>query len=97
MTKIVVKQKGFYPNEYMRDFEKCKEQFPSKKKFYNSSTGEKISDKEYEHGLKVWNKCGMKTMKDYHNLHLKYDALLLADVFPSHCLSAPALTWDASS
>ena len=51
----------------------------------------------------------MKTMKDYHNLYLKCDVLLLADVFekprnnsiknyvlcPSHYLSAPALSWDA--
>ena len=47
-------------------------------------------------------------MKDYHNLHLKCDVLLLADVFenfrdnsietyglsPSHYLSTPALSWD---
>ena len=51
----------------------------------------------------------MKTMKDYHDLCLKFDVLLLADVFkkfrndslnnyklcPSHYLSAPALSWDA--
>ena len=51
----------------------------------------------------------MKPIKDYHDLHLKCDVLLLADVFekfrknsiknyglcPSHYLSAPALSWDA--
>ena len=51
----------------------------------------------------------MKTRKDYHDLYLKCDALLLADVFekfrnnslknyrlcPSHYLSALALSWDA--
>ena len=50
----------------------------------------------------------MKTMKDYHNLYLKCDILLLADVSgkfrnnglknyglsPSHYLSAPALSCD---
>ena len=41
----------------------------------------KESDKEYEHGLKVWNKFEMKTMKDYHDLYLKCDVLSLADVF----------------
>ena len=29
----------------------------------------------------VWSKFGMRTMKDYHDLYLKCDALLLADVF----------------
>ena len=31
---------------------------------------EKISDKEYEHILKVWDKFEMKTMRDFHNLYL---------------------------
>ena len=35
----LVKQKGFYPYEYMSDFGKFKEQLPSKEKFYNSLTG----------------------------------------------------------
>ena len=38
------------------------------------------SDKEYEHALNIWTKIEMKTMKDYHDLYLKCDALLLADV-----------------
>ena len=72
-------------------------------------TGNKVSDKEYEHVLKVWNKFEIKTMKDYHDLYLKYDVLLLADVFekfrnnslknyglcPSNYLSGPALSWNA--
>ena len=44
-------------------------------------TGKKISGEKYEHVLNVWNKFKMKTMKDYHNLYLKYEVLLLADVF----------------
>ena len=56
----LVKQKGFYPYEYMKKF---KEQLPSKEKFYSSLTGKKIIDKEHEHILKVWNKFEIKTMK----------------------------------
>ena len=41
----------------------------------------KVSDKEYEHFLKVWNKFEMKTMKDYHDLYLTCDVLLLEDFF----------------
>ena len=65
----------------MRDFEKFNKELPSKEKFYSSLTGKKISSKEYEQVLKVWNKFGMKTMKDYHDLYLKCEVLLLADVF----------------
>ena len=49
--------------------------------FYSSLTGNKISNKEYEHALKIWERFEMKTMKDYHDLHLKCDVLLLADIF----------------
>ena len=72
-------------------------------------TNRKISDKEYEHVLKIWNKFEMKTMKDCHNLYLKCDVLLLADIFekfrnnglnncrlfPIHYKSTPGLGWDA--
>ena len=105
----LLKLKGFYPYEHMSNFEKFKEQLPSKENFYSLLTGKEISDKEYEHVLKVWNKFEMKTTKDYHDLYLKCDVLVLADVFekfrnnslknyglcPSHYLSAPALSWDA--
>ena len=61
----------------MRDFEKFKEELTREEKFYSSLTDRKLSDKEYDHVLKVWNKFEMKTMKDYHNLYLKCDVLLL--------------------
>ena len=46
-------------------FEKFKEKLSSKEKFYSSLTGRKITDKEYEHILNVWNKFEIKTMKFY--------------------------------
>ena len=59
----LVKRKGFYPYEYMTDeymtyeymtdFKKFKEQLPSKEKFYISLTGKIISNKEYDHALKI--------------------------------------------
>ena len=52
-----------------------------KEKFYSFYMGKKITDKEQENVLNVWNKFGMKTMKYYHDLYLKYEVLLLADVF----------------
>ena len=41
----LVKQKGFYPYEYMSDFEKFKEQLPRKGKFYSSLTDKKLVTK----------------------------------------------------
>ena len=38
----LLKQKGFYPYEYMNDFEKSKEELPSKEKLYSSLTGKKL-------------------------------------------------------
>ena len=106
----IVQQKVFYPYDYMSIFEKFQEKLSSKEKFCSLLTSAKISDKYYEHVLKVWNKFEMKTMKDYHDLYLKFHILLLADVFekfrnsilkkyglcPSHYFRAPTLSWDAT-
>ena len=92
--------------EYMTDFERFKEKLPSKEKIYSSLTCKKISDKEYNHVANVWNKFEMERMKEYHDLRLKCDVLLLTDVFekfrnnslktyglyPNHYLSEPGLS-----
>ena len=77
----LVHQKGFYPYKYMSDFEKFKEELPCKERFYSLLTDRKIIGKECEHALNVSKKFEMKTMKDYHDLYLKCDVLLLANVF----------------
>ena len=93
----------------MSDFQKFKEQFSSKEKFHSSLMGQNISDKGYEHVFKVWVALEIKPLKDYHDLYLKSDVSLLADVFQkfrngrlkkfrlcqSHYLSAAALRWNA--
>ena len=53
----------------MSDFEKFKEELPSKVKFYSLLTDKKISGKESEDVINIWNKFEMKTMKDYHDLY----------------------------
>ena len=62
-----VNENGFYPYEYMSEFEKFKEELSSKEKFYSPLTDKKISDQEYEHVLNVWNKIEIKTIKSYHD------------------------------
>ena len=42
----------------------CEERLPSKEISYSSLTGKKISDKEYEHVLKLWKKFEMKNKND---------------------------------
>ena len=65
----------------MSDFEEFNKELPSKERFYSSLTNRKITDKTYEHVLNVWNKFEIKTMKDYHDLYLRCNALLFANVF----------------
>ena len=105
----LVKQKGFYPYEYIRSFEKFKEHLHSTEKFNSLLTLKKFNDKKYQHPLKAWYRFQMKTIKNYHSLYLKCDVSFLAGVFekfiknilwnyglcPSHYLSAPALSWSA--
>ena len=76
----LIKKKGIYPYEYLSGFEKFKKELSSKEKFYSSFTDRNIGDKEYVHVLKMWNRVDMKTIKDYHELYLKCDVSLLADV-----------------
>ena len=57
------------------------QQLLPKEEFYSILTDEGISDAQYRHAQKVWNTFDMRTMGEYHDLYLKSDILLLADVF----------------
>ncbi|XP_072047131.1 uncharacterized protein [Amphiura filiformis] len=103
-------RKGVYPYDHVNSLEKLQEtSLPPKDTFYSKLNEEHISDEDYEHAQKVWDTFGMKTMREYHDLYLKSDVLLLADVFESFrkvCLTnyqldpcwyytAPGLSYDA--
>ena len=74
----LVNQIRFYPYEHIWNLEKFNETLSSKNEFYSSLSGERISNIVYRHVLKVWNKFEIKTMKDYHHLHLKYDSFIVS-------------------
>ena len=77
-----MKKKGVYPYYYMDSFQKFgDQQLPPKEEFYGFFKDEGISDEQYEHAQNVWDTSGVRTMGDYHDLYLKSDFLLLADIF----------------
>ena len=106
----LIKQKGFYPYEYMDTEEKFNDtKLPPREAFYSKLTGRGISEKDYKHAWNVWHTFKMKTFKEYHELYNETDVLLLADVFenfrdlclkiygldPVYYFTAPGLAWDA--
>ena len=106
----LVSRKGVYPYEFMDDFEKFKKQsLPKKTSFFSRLKQEKISDEDFEHAQKVWREFQLKNMGDFHDLYLKTDVLLLADVMenfrklcekhygldPAHFFTVPGMAWDA--
>jgi hypothetical protein len=56
-----------------------KTSLPPKGAFYSKLNNTYINDTEYEYAKSAWEKTGCKTMRDYHDIYLKTDVLLLAD------------------
>ena len=54
---------------------------PDKEAFYSSLNMEDITDVDYRHGKRVLKYLDNKNLGDYHELHVKSDTVLLADVF----------------
>ncbi len=82
-----LKKKGVFPYEHMSDFSKLSStSLPPKSAFYSQLNKSNISDTEYDHAKKVWSTFHCKTMRDYHDLYLRTDVLLLADVMTSSTL-----------
>ena len=80
----LVRQKGVYPYEYMDSFKKFfSEKLPNKCRFFSSLKDKCIIEKSYLHATNIWNVFKMDAMGNYHDLYLKADVLLLADVLKS--------------
>ena len=52
-----------------------------REKFYSELTGSGIAENDWEHVKKVWNEFNLSNLRDYHDLYLKTDVILLANVF----------------
>ena len=107
---ILLLRKGVYPYEYMGSWEKFNEtSLPSKEDFYSHLNMENIDDIDYRHGNNVFKSFKLENLGNYHDLYVKSDTLLLADVFenfrnmcikvyeldPAHFVSLPGLAWQA--
>ena len=74
--------KGVFPYEYLDSDSVLKETtLPPIDKFYSSLKGCHITNDEYELAQRVFKEGKCKTMKDYLELYLKTDVLLLAEIF----------------
>ena len=106
---ILLLRKGVYLYEYMDSWEKFDEiALPPKEVFHSNLNLEDISNGDYMHDQKVWDVFEIKNLGEYHDLYVKSDTLLLADVFenfrkclqiyeldPIYFVSAPGLAWQA--
>ena len=107
---MVLLRKGVYPYEYMDEWDKFNEKkLPCKESFYSNLTMEDISDTDYKHANNVFEKFNLNNLGYYHDLYVRSNTLLLADVFenfrnaclsnyeldPTHFVSLPGLAWQA--
>ena len=110
MKLSLMSKKGVYPYDFMDSFEKFNQtELPTKDQFYSILNDQDTTNDEYNHAKKVWKTINIKTMGEYHDLYLKSDVLLLADMFenfrktclqyykldPCHYFTSPGLSWDA--
>ena len=68
-----------------------------------------ISEEDYQHAQRVWKEFGIHNLGDYHDLYLRTDVALLANVYkafrdtclkhykldPVHFYTSPGLAWKA--
>ena len=79
------------------------------KTFHSNLTLENISETDYAHANNVFKKFNINNLGEYHDLYVRNDTLVLADIFenlrqsclknyeldPAHFVSLPGLAWQA--
>ena len=107
---VMFLRKGVYPYEYIDGWDKFNEKIiPSKELFCSNLTLENITKTDYAHANNVFKKFNINNLGEYHDLYVRSDTLLLADIFenfrqsclknyeldPAHFVSLPGLAWQA--
>ena len=107
---LILLRKGAYPYEYVDEWNKFNEKvLPSKESFYSNLTLENITKTDYAHANNVFKKFNINNLGEYHDLYVRSDTLLLADIFenfrkaciknyeldPAHFVSLSGLAWQA--
>ena len=103
-------RKGVYPYEYINSWDRFEEtQLPPISAFYSNLNMSSISEEDYQHAQRVWKEFGIHNQEDYHDLYLRTDVALLANVYeafrdtclkhykldPVHFYTSPGLAWQA--
>ena len=103
-------RKGVYPYEYVSSMDRFeKTQLPAPEAFYSSLNMPNISDDDYQHTQLVWNQLRIRNLGDYHDLYLRTNVILPANVFEAfrdtclehykldqaHFYTSPGLAWKA--
>ena len=103
-------RKGVYPYEYINSWDRFEEtQLPPISAFYSNLNMSSISEEDHQHAQRVWKEFGIHNLGDYHDLYLRKDVVLLANVYkafrdtclrhysldPAHFYTSPGLAWKA--
>ena len=103
-------RKGVYPYEYVNSWDRFnKAQLPPIDAFYSNLNMSSISEDDYQHAQRVWEEFGTHSLGDYHDLYLRIDVVLLANVYkafrdiclrhykvdPVHFYTFSGLAWKA--
>ena len=103
-------RKGTYSYEYVNSWDRFEEtQLPPIDAFYSNLNMSSISEKNYQYAQRVWEEFGIHNLGDYHDLYLRTDVVLLANVYeafkdtclrhykldPAHLYTSPGLAWKA--
>ena len=76
-------KKGVYTITWIVLKNSTKRELPTREQLYGILNDQHITNGEYDDARKVWKMFNIKTMGEYHDLYLKSDVLLPADVFES--------------